>query len=143
MTRPDDNAMPIGVLSRRTGCNVETIRYYERIGIMPAPPRTEGGSRRYRADHLKRLNFIRRSRQLGFSLEDIRGLLGFVDGGDYSCEEVRAVAQGHLEEVRRKVADLERIEEVMREMVARCDAGVVPQCPVIEALFAGDDQPSG
>ena len=76
--------MTIGPLSEKTGCHIETIRYYERIGIMPSPPRTEGGHRVYREEHLKRLTFIRRSRELGFTLEEIRNLLLLVDGDDLS-----------------------------------------------------------
>src|SRR3546814_908405 len=77
----------IGTLSGRTGVNIETIRYYERIGVMPKPPRSVGGQRVYDAGHLKRLAFIRRSRELGFSLDEIRALLRLVDGGDYPCGE--------------------------------------------------------
>ena len=78
----------IGQLAERTSVNLETIRYYERIGLMPAPPRTEGGHRVYDRNHLKRLGLIRRSRELGFSIEEIRALLRLVDGGDYTCAEV-------------------------------------------------------
>jgi MerR family mercuric resistance operon transcriptional regulator len=125
----------IGVLSRRTGCKVETIRYYERIGLLPAPSRSAGGHRLYGEDHLKRLTFIRRGRELGFSLDDIRGLLGLVDGGAYTCAEVKAVTLEHLGEVRRKLADLRRLERVLKGMAAECEGGAVPDCPVIDALF--------
>jgi MerR family mercuric resistance operon transcriptional regulator len=90
----------IGALSRRTGCKVETIRYYERIGLLPPPPRSAGGQRHYGKDGLKRLTFIRRSRELGFSLKEVRGLLRLVDGGGYTCAEVRAITLDHLAEVR-------------------------------------------
>ena len=80
--RLDDPRYPIGALSGRTGCSIETIRYYERIGLLPAPPRSAGGHRVYDDDHLKRLTFIRRGRALGFTLDQVRGLLGLVDGGD-------------------------------------------------------------
>ena len=125
----------IGVLSRRTGCKVETIRYYERIGLLPAPSRSAGGHRLFGEDHLKRLTFIRRGRELGFSLDDIRGLLGLVDGGAYTCAEVKAVTLEHLGEVRRKLADLRRLERVLKGMAAECEGGAVPDCPVIDALF--------
>ena len=125
----------IGVLSRRTGCKVETIRYYERIGLLPAPARSAGGHRLFGEDHLKRLTFIRRGRELGFSLDDIRGLLGLVDGGAYTCAEVKAVTLEHLGEVRRKLADLRRLERVLKGMAAECDGGSLPDCPVIDALF--------
>src|SRR3546814_9211187 len=79
----------IGDLSGRTGVNIETIRYYERIGIMPEPPRSAGRQRVYDSGHIKRLAFIRRSRELGFSLDEVRALLTLVDGGDYTCGEVQ------------------------------------------------------
>lgn len=127
--------LTVGALSKRTGCNIETIRYYERIGLMPKPPRTVGGHRIYDQDHLKRLNFIRRSRALGFTLDQIRGLLGLVDGGDYTCAEVKALTVGHRDEIRQKIADLATLERVLTEMAAQCEGGVVPDCPVIDALF--------
>jgi len=127
--------MTIGELSRRTGCVVETIRYYERIGMMPDPPRSAGGHRMYNEGHEKRLTFIRRGRALGFTLDEVRGLLGMVDGGDYSCEDIRTVAVAHIAEIRRKIADLRRIEKVLRDMAEQCDTGVVPECPIVEAMF--------
>lgn len=127
--------LSIGALSRDTAVNIETIRYYERIGVMPAPERTTGGFRRYREDHLKRLNFIRRGRELGFSLADLRGLLRLVDGRAYTCAQVRALTLEHLAETRRKIADLRRLERVMADMVAKCTGRRVPDCPIIDALF--------
>ncbi len=127
--------MTRGVIAKRTGVNIETVRYYERIGLLPAPPRSRGGHRIYDDDLLRRLNFIRRSRELGFTLDEVRGLLRLVDGGDYTCREVEALTTVHLEDVRRKLDDLKRLEKVLGEMVARCAGGEVPECPVIEALF--------
>ena len=127
--------MTRGVIAARTGVNIETVRYYERIGLLPPPPRSEGGHRIYDEDMLRRLNFIRRSRELGFTLNEVRGLLLLVDGGDYTCGEVESLTTAHLGEVRRKLADLKRLERVLREMVAGCQGGEVPECPVIEALF--------
>ncbi len=129
--------LTIGALSKRTGCHIETIRYYERIGLLPAPPRSVGGYRLYGREHLKRLTFIRRSRELGFTLDEVRGLLALVEGG-YTCAEVKAVTLGHLSEVRRKMADLRKLERVLREMAAQCDGGLVPECPVMDALLKGD-----
>lgn len=126
----------IGALSKRTGVKIETIRYYERIGIMPEPPRTEGGQRVYDHGHLSRLAFIRRSRELGFSLDDIRALLKLVDGGDYTCGEVRDMTVAHIADVRRKIADLRRMERVLKDMAAKCEGGDVPECPIVEALSA-------
>lgn len=127
--------MLIGVLSKRTGCDIETIRYYERIGVMPKPPRTEGGHRVFSEDHLKRLTFIRRSRELGFTLVQIRDLLGLVDGNDYTCDEVKAITVEHADAVRQKIADLRKLKRVLDDMVSQCNRGDIPDCPVIEALF--------
>ncbi|MFQ5972567.1 MAG: helix-turn-helix domain-containing protein [Alphaproteobacteria bacterium] len=124
----------IGALSRRSGCHIETIRYYERIGLMPSPARTQGGHRAYGADAWRRLVFIRRCRELGFTIEQIRGLLDLVDRGDYTCAEVYDIAQQHLRALRDKIADLKRMESVLRGMAARCDEGEVPSCHIIEAL---------
>lgn len=127
--------MTRGRLARRTGCNIETVRYYERIGLLPEPPRSQGGHRIYGETHLRRLRFIRRSRELGFSLEEIRGLLGLVDGGAYSCGEVKALTLDHVDDIRGKIADLRRMETVLEDMASRCEDGEVPDCPVIDALF--------
>ena len=115
--------------------NIETIRYYERIGILPAPPRSAGGHRIYDADHLKRLTFVRRCRELGFSLDDVRALLRLVDGGDYTCEEVRDMALAHLDAVRARIADLLAMERTLEDMTARCLGGEIPDCAIVEALF--------
>ena len=143
-----------GALAARTGCienvihnlavvhrRIETIRYYERIGLMPDPPRTKGGHRAYDEDHLRRLAFICRARELGFSLGDVRGLLVLVDGGAYSCAEVKALTLAHVGDIRRKIGDLRKIERVLDTMAAQCDDGEVPQCPVIDSLFQGKQAP--
>jgi len=127
--------LSIGALSQDTGVNIETIRYYERVGVMPAPERTAGGFRKYREDHLKRLNFIRRGRELGFSLADLRELLRLVDGHAYTCAQVRTLTLRYLAETRRKIADLRRLARVMANMVAKCTGRRVPDCPIIDALF--------
>ena len=125
----------IGSLSKGTGCKIETIRYYERIGLLPKPPRSQGGHRLYEEEHLKRLTFIRRSRELGFTLHEVRGLLRLVDGGEYSCAEVKALTLDHVAEVRRKLADLRKVKKVLEEMAAECEGGEVPECPIIDALY--------
>ncbi len=137
-TNTISGALTIGALSRCTGCNVETIRYYERIGIMPEPARTAGGHRQYDQGHVRRLSFIRRSRALGFSPDTVRELLSFVDGGEWTCEDVQAMTLAHLGETRRKIADLRKIERVLADMAAECEGGTVPDCPIIEALFEGE-----
>lgn len=125
----------IGRMSRETGVNIETIRYYERIGIMPAPDRTTGGNRQYNHEQLKRLFFIRRSRGLGFSLEEIRGLLEVVDRQDFTCGEVHDLTVDHLAAIREKITDLKRLEKALKVMVAECKRGDVPDCPIIDTLF--------
>lgn len=127
--------LTIGALSRRAGVHIETIRYYERSGLMPKPPRSGGGHRLYHRDHLKRLVFIRRGRELGFSLEEIRALLGLVDGGGYTCGEVKALTERHLVDIRQKIADLRRLEKTLKEIASQCAGGSVPECPIIEGLF--------
>lgn len=122
-------------LARATGCNVETIRYYETVGIMPDPPRSEKGHRSYDVTHVRRLKFVMRARDLGFTLEEIRGLLGLVDDRTQTCAEVQAVAENHLKDVHAKIVDLMRIERVLSETVAKCTGDAVPECAVIDALL--------
>jgi len=127
--------LPIGELSRRTGVNIETVRYYEKIGLMPAPARSDGGHRLYGRGHLLRLNFVRRARDLGFTLNEIRNLLELAEQRDLPCAEARVVAAAHLGDVRAKLAALRKMEKVLVEMVARCADGATPDCPILEALF--------
>jgi MerR family mercuric resistance operon transcriptional regulator len=124
-----------GEIAARTGVNLETVRYYERIGLLPRPPRSEGGHRHYGEEQVRYLNFIRRGRELGFTLDEIRALLRLAKERDQSCAEARDLAVGHLKEIRAKIADLRAMEKVLREMVARCADGTLPECPLIEALF--------
>ncbi len=131
----DVMAVSIGRLSERSGVHLETVRYYERIGIMPVPSRNAAGHRRYDGEHLKRLKFIKRSRELGFTLREVRVLLGLVDGGDYTCAEVRELTLGHLQDVRRKIVDLQRLEATLAEITDKCADGTIPDCPIIETLF--------
>jgi MerR family mercuric resistance operon transcriptional regulator len=126
--------IPIGVLSAETGVNIETIRYYEKIGLIPAPPRTEGRQRVYDTAHLKRLTFIRRGRELGFSLDQIRELLGLVRGHDLTCAKVKAMTEEHIADIRRKVKDLRKLERVLMDLAAKCSGNAVPDCPILDAL---------
>ena len=123
-----------GELAQRSGCNIETVRFYEKRGFLPPPPRTAGGHRDYALEHLKRLTFIRRSRELGFTLDEVRGLLALVDGNAWTCAEVRAMTLEHLADVRRKIADLEQLARILDDMAAQCDGGRIPECPVVDAL---------
>jgi MerR family mercuric resistance operon transcriptional regulator len=131
--------MGIGALSAATGCHIETIRYYERIGLVPRPPRSAGGRRVYGADHALRLNFVRRSRELGFSLTEVRALLALAEGGQ-SCGEVRRLTLAHLADVRAKIADLERLAATLAETAVRCRGGRSPECPILETLAAPADR---
>ena len=131
----------IGALSKHTGTNIETIRYYERVGLLPAPARSSGGYRLYGTAHLKRLNFIRRARGLGFPLAEVRTLLTLADQRRRPCAEVRVVAAEHLEDVQGKIADLRQMERVLKETVARCEAGSGSHCALIDALYT--DSKSG
>lgn len=126
--------LSIGTLAKRTGTKVQTIRYYEQIGLMPEPGRTEGGQRRYGEGGLDRLAFIRHARQLGFSLEAIRELLELSDSPERSCAEVDAVAQRQLREVEARITRLEALRAELRRMVAECDRDRVADCRVLEVL---------
>jgi MerR family mercuric resistance operon transcriptional regulator len=126
----------IGPFSERTGCHIETIRYYERIKLLPKPPRTEGGHRLYDREQVKRLVFIRRSRELGFSLDEIRTLLRLVDGKRYTCLEVKSITETHLEEVKKKISDLRRLQKTLGDISSQCEGRLVPDCPIIDALFS-------
>jgi MerR family mercuric resistance operon transcriptional regulator len=123
-----------GILAQSSGVNAETIRYYEKISLMPEPARSPGGHRVYSASHLQRLCFIRRCREMGFSLDEIRGLLSLVDREQVSCERVKRIANVHLLDIRAKVADLKKMERTLRELSASCSGNDVPDCPIIEAL---------
>lgn len=126
--------MKRGELAKRTGCNIETVRYYEKIGLLPDPPRTDNGYRVYATGHEQTLRFIMRSRELGFTIEGVRGLLSLVNGGEYTCAEVRDRTVVHLKSVRERIADLLKLEATLSETVAACDGGDTPNCAVVDAL---------
>jgi len=132
-------SLAIGELSRLTGVHIETIRYYERVGMLIAPSRTAGGRRLYDHGYVRTLAFIRRARELGFTLEEIRVLVELSGSERPSCAEVRKIASHHLEDVRRKLADLTRLEAILAETVARCVRNASPVCPVLDMLSNGSD----
>lgn len=134
ITAARNETFPIGELSRRTGVNIETIRYYERIRMVPAPPRTEGGRRVYAAGHVQTLSFIRRGRELGFTIEEIRTLLALGGPEKAACADVREIAAKHLEDIRAKIADLKKLERLLARTIDRCEGGTAPECPVLEIL---------
>ena len=128
----------IGELSHRTQCNIETIRYYERIGLLPKPRRAGGRYRRYDDEDVARLRFIRRARQLGFTLDDIRAFmkLARTDGREV-CSKARDLTRTHLAYIRAKIADLRAMERVLSNALCECESGQQVGCPIIEVLSRG------
>ena len=126
--------LKIGELARATATNIETIRYYERIGLLPIPARTGGNYRMYARSHLERLSFIRRGRDLGFSLDEVRDLLRLSDDREQSCAEVDRIARIHLIEVERKLADLAALGAELRQLIDQCRHGTIAECRIIGAL---------
>ncbi|MHB0670476.1 MerR family transcriptional regulator [Roseomonas mucosa] len=129
-----ENSLNIGALAKATGTKVETIRWYERVGLLAAPARTAGNYRTYGEPHLGRLSFIRRARDLGFSLEQIRTLLDLAEDRERSCDAVDAIAREHLGEVDRKIADLQALRRELDSLSGQCRHGKVAECRIIEAL---------
>ena len=125
----------IGELSSKTGVHIETIRYYEREGILPTPMRSPAGRRIYGDEDVRRLNFIHKCRGLGFSLKEISSLLSLVDSGDFTCKEVHELTIHHAGQITEKIVDLKKMEGVLQAMAAQCNQGNVPQCPIIDSLF--------
>ncbi|NIY73921.1 helix-turn-helix domain-containing protein [Marivivens donghaensis] len=126
--------LTIGALAKRTGTKVNTIRYYEEIGMMPEAERTEGGQRRYSHDDLDRLAFIRHARQLGFPLDDIRGLLDLSEHPEKPCAEADVIATRQLKLIEQRIARLEALRAELSRMVAQCHGGPAGECRVIEVL---------
>ena len=137
-----ESGMQIGQLSKKTGCNIETIRYYEKRGLLPSPPRTAGGYRLYDPDHLKRLTFVMRSRDLGFSMAEIEKLLSLVDEHQLTCHDMHQQTLAHVGDIQSKIADLKRLERVLTEIASKCSDGTVPECPIIDALYEPLDRES-
>lgn len=127
--------LSIGDLARRTGVKVETIRYYERIGMLPEPQRTPANYRAYHAAHLAQLSFIRRARDLGFALEQVKALLALSRDARRPCAEVDEIASAHLREIDDKINDLQALRRELREVVGRCRNGAaISECRIIDAL---------
>ena len=127
----------IGQLAKQTHCKVETIHFYEKTGIMPKPPRTEGGHRIYTSSDVKRLGFIRHSRELGFSIEQIKELLKFIDESGHYCGEVKAMAMQQSIKIQKKIDDLLRLKKALYEVICECKGGgySIDDCPIIDALY--------
>ncbi|RVB77441.1 MULTISPECIES: helix-turn-helix domain-containing protein [unclassified Mesorhizobium] len=124
----------IGELARRTEVKVPTIRYYEQIGLLPPPPRTEGQQRRYDKNGMARLAFIKHARELGFDIEAIRALLSLQDNPDQSCSVADRIAKARLAEVEERIASLNALRTELQRMVEECASGRVAECRVIETL---------
>ncbi len=136
MANPSDRSggLSIGDLARRTGCKVQTIRYYEQIGLMPQPGRTSGNQRSYGQPHADRVAFIRHSRELGFPLDAVRELLGLSDDPNRSCEQADRIARAHLHEVKTRIASLQVLKTELERMLRECGRGRIADCRVIEVL---------
>jgi MerR family mercuric resistance operon transcriptional regulator len=124
----------IGQLARAAGVNIETVRYHERIGLVAKPARTSGGQRSYASEDARHLAFVRRARELGFSIDDIRALLRLAAPGQRSCADVEGIARAHLRNVQTKLADLAKLENILAATVDQCSGGASPACPVLEML---------
>jgi len=120
--------------AKATNVNAETIRYYETCGLLQPPARSAGGQRIYIEEHLQRLIFIRRSRELGFTLKEIKDLISLSDGSDRSCSQVRDLSVVHLRDIKAKIRDLKKMEKTLADMIKQCDANTTPTCPIIGAL---------
>lgn len=134
MTKSRKSDYTRGTLAKEAGVNLETIRFYEKIGLMPDPPRTPSGYRTYNKVHLKRLKFIRRTRELGFSNQEVKGLLDMVDG-TYACDDVKALALNNVAIIENKIVDLDRMKEALAGLASECRGGQTPECAIIDRLF--------
>jgi len=125
----------IGALSKRTGVKVPTIRYYEQMGLLEAPERTEGNQRRYSLSGLERLGFIKHARELGFSIEAIASLIDLNGHPNRPCADATRIAQDQLAAVRQKIAQLARLETELDRIASGCEADTAEECYVLSALF--------
>jgi MerR family mercuric resistance operon transcriptional regulator len=136
---PTQSGILRGRLARKTGCNLETIRYYEKVGLLPAPPRSANGYRVYPPELVERLQFIMRARDLGFTMEQIRSLLSLTDNNAQTCAGIMAKARAHLLDVRLRITDLQRIEQTLSQTLSKCTGDHVPECAILGVL----QQPAG
>ncbi len=126
--------LTIGEVSALTDVNIETIRYYERIKLVPRQVRSSGGRRSYGPTDVRRFAFIRRARDIGFSINDIKSLLALGEPGHRSCASVRSIAEQHRAAIETRIADLSRLHSLLSETIGKCSGGKVPQCPVLDML---------
>lgn len=145
MLATNSRGLSIGELARRSGCKVQTVRYYEEIGLLPKSDRTEGNQRIFPGSSVERLAFVRHSRDLGFSIDDIRDLLQLADNPDISCADADGIARRHLAEVEQRLASLAALKTELERMVVMCRGGSISDCRVIETLsnhaLCGSDHP--
>ena len=134
ITTPRSGFYSTGILAKRSGVHLESIRYFERIGLIPKPDRASNGRRCFGEEHLQRLIFIRRARDMGFTQAEVRALIGLSDGKPGSCTEVKAIAEASLHVIRDKIEGLRRLERLLTETSAKCAGRDTPHCPVIEVL---------
>lgn len=127
--------MGIGELARIGGCSVESIRHYERVGLIPNPPRTSGGHRQYGDLHIRCAKFIRNGRHLGFSLDEIGSLLRMITQQDVSCEKIRDIGKAHLVSVRQRISELQQLDAILNVSVSKCQGGNQPDCAIVDHLF--------
>jgi MerR family mercuric resistance operon transcriptional regulator len=125
-----------GELAKLTAVKGETIRYYEKCGLLKAPARSSGGHRIYSEDHAKQLTFIRRCRELGFAISEIDSLISLGNIGEKSCQQVQQVTTDHLSDVHEKIKDLKKIERTLKDLIKQCEGNTTPACPIIETLFS-------
>lgn len=132
----DKNArdLTIGRVAKVADCKVQTIRYYEQIGLIPTPPRTAGNQRRYRQADVERLLFIRHARGLGFPLDAVRDLLSLSDEPEHSCDAADAIARAQLKNVEHRISRLTSLKSELERMIHQCSGGQISDCRVIEAL---------
>lgn len=134
----ETRSFSIGQLASHTDCKVETVHYYEKVGLMPEPARSTGGHRIYNQLHLQRLAYIRRSRKLGFSIGKIRELLTFIDEPDHNCGEVKTMALQQCREIQQKIDDLQHLKQALNEMLKQCQTenNATDDCPIINTLYS-------
>jgi len=131
--------MNIGTAAKLSGINAKTIRYYESVGLMPEPLRAENGYRHYQDKDLQTLRFIHRSRNLGFTIKDIRGLLGLWQDTGRASADVREVAKRHVTEIEQKIEEMESVRQTLMQLIHQCHGDDRPDCPILEDL-AGDKE---
>ncbi|MGQ0484542.1 MAG: MerR family transcriptional regulator [Hyphomicrobiales bacterium] len=135
ITRLRSGPYSTGELAALSKTHIESIRYFERIGLIPKAGRAASGHRRFGEEHLRRLIFIRRARDMGFSQDEVRTLIALSDGSPNSCAEVKAIAESHLRVIREKIAGLRRLERLLAKTSAKCAGNKTPACPLIEVLL--------